>query len=157
SGAQLHLRFGRDRCGGRARHAKPVVGARRTRVVGAHAGLGTLALFHVAVVHSVACGLCGSQFWSFSIMPDRVVLLSIPGLREQDLAPVPTLAEMAAAGDQTSLVPSFPAVTCPVQANMTTGKLPSDHGVIANGFYWRDKQQVEMWTAWNECIGQPQI
>jgi predicted AlkP superfamily pyrophosphatase or phosphodiesterase len=90
-------------------------------------------------------------------MPDRVVLLSIPGLRKQDVAHMPTLAAMAAAGDQTSLVPSFPAVTCPVQANMTTGKTPREHGVIANGFYWRDKNEVEMWTAWNECIQRPQI
>ena len=90
-------------------------------------------------------------------MPDRVVLLSIPGLRKQDVASMPRLAALAAAGDQTSLVPSFPAVTCPVQANMTTGKTPREHGVVANGFYWRDKHEVEMWTAWNECIGQPQI
>lgn len=90
-------------------------------------------------------------------MPDRVLLLSVPGLRRQDLASMPTLAALAAAGDQTSLVPSFPCVTCPVQANMTTGKLPAEHGVVANGFYWRAKGQVEMWTAWNDCILQPQI
>lgn len=90
-------------------------------------------------------------------MPDRVVLLSIPGLRKQDLASMPRLGALAAAGDETGLVPSFPAVTCPVQANMTTGKTPREHGVVANGFYWRDKHEVEMWTAWNECIGQPQI
>ncbi len=90
-------------------------------------------------------------------MPDRVVLLSIPGLRKQDLASMPRLAALAAVGDETGLVPSFPAVTCPVQANMTTGKTPREHGVVANGFYWRDKHEVEMWTAWNECIGQPQI
>ena len=64
---------------------------------------------------------------------------------------------MASEGDQMSLVPSFPCVTCPVQANMTTGALPNEHGVIANGFYWRDKHEVEMWTAWNECIERPQI
>jgi len=90
-------------------------------------------------------------------MTDRVVLLSIPGLRKQDLAHMPALARLAAAGDQTSLVPSFPAVTCPVQANMTTGRTPREHGVIANGFYWRDKHEVEMWTAWNDCILRPQI
>ncbi len=60
-------------------------------------------------------------------------------------------------GEQATLIPSFPCVTCPVQANMTTGKLPSQHGVVANGFYWRDKQKVEMWTAWNDCILTPQI
>jgi predicted AlkP superfamily pyrophosphatase or phosphodiesterase len=29
--------------------------------------------------------------------------------------------------------------------------------VIANGFYWRDRGEVEMWTAWNEVIEVPQI
>ncbi|MGD9721726.1 MAG: alkaline phosphatase family protein [Pirellulales bacterium] len=90
-------------------------------------------------------------------MSDHVVLLSIPGLREQDLARMPTLARLAAGGDVVQLVPSFPCVTCPVQANMTTGTLPREHGVVANGFYWRDKREVEMWTAWNDCILQPQI
>lgn len=52
---------------------------------------------------------------------------------------------------------SFPAVTWPAQATMLTGKTADQHGVVANGFYWRDKQQVEMWTAWNEVIHQPQI
>jgi predicted AlkP superfamily pyrophosphatase or phosphodiesterase len=90
-------------------------------------------------------------------MPDRVILLSVPGLRKQDVAAMPALARMASEGDQMNLVPSFPCVTCPVQANMTTGKLPREHGVVANGFYWRDKHEVEMWTAWNDCIERPQI
>jgi len=90
-------------------------------------------------------------------MSDHVVLLSVPGLRKQDLAHMPHLAAMAEQGDDISLVPSFPCVTCPVQANMVTGALPKEHGVIANGFYWRDKHEVEMWTAWNECIERPQI
>jgi predicted AlkP superfamily pyrophosphatase or phosphodiesterase len=90
-------------------------------------------------------------------MPDFVVLLSVPGLREKDLAAMPNLRLLTDGGDRACLVPSFPCVTCPVQVNMTTGKLPRQHGVVANGFYWRDKQQVEMWTAWNECIQSPQI
>ena len=40
---------------------------------------------------------------------------------------------------------------------MTTGATPREHGVVANGFYWRKKREVEMWTAWNECILVPQI
>jgi hypothetical protein len=90
-------------------------------------------------------------------MSDHIVLLSVPGLRPQDIAAMPNLARLTADGDRAPLVPSFPAVTWPVQANMLTGKLPADHGVIANGFYWRDTQQVEMWTAWNDKIQQPQI
>lgn len=90
-------------------------------------------------------------------MAQPVVLLSIPGLRARDLASMPRLQALAASGQQARLVPGFPAVTCPVQANMTTGLAPREHGVIANGFYYRDRHEVEMWTAWNECIQRPQI
>ncbi len=90
-------------------------------------------------------------------MPDFVVLLSVPGLREKDLASMPNLRQLTSAGDRTALVSSFPCVTCPVQVNMTTGKLPRQHGVVANGFFWRDKQKVEMWTAWNDAINGTQI
>ncbi len=86
-----------------------------------------------------------------------LVLLSIPGLRQRDLASMPELRELVRGGEQATLIPSFPCVTCPVQANMTTGKLPAQHGVVANGFYWRDKKRVEMWTAWNDCILVPQM
>lgn len=40
---------------------------------------------------------------------------------------------------------------------MTTGQMPHEHGVVANGFYWRDRQEVEMWTSANECIQRPQL
>lgn len=90
-------------------------------------------------------------------MPKKTILLSIPGLRLKDVAVMPQLRELMAGGQLADLVPSFPCVTCPVQANMTTGRLPLVHGVVANGLYWRDRRQVEMWTAPNECIQQPQI
>ena len=86
-----------------------------------------------------------------------VVLFSIPGLRRSDVSLMPNLSRTMADGDHSSLVPSFPCVTWPVQANMLTGKLPSEHGVVANGFYWRDQQRVEMWTAGNDKIAAPQI
>jgi hypothetical protein len=86
-----------------------------------------------------------------------LILLSIPGLRGRDLAAMPKLRELTRRGEEAVLTPSFPCVTCPVQANMTTGKLPDQHGVVANGFYWPEKQKVEMWTAWNDCIAAPQI
>ena len=68
----------------------------------------------------------------------HIILLSVPGLRSLDLAAMPNLSRLTAAGDRATLSPSFPAVTWPVQANMLTGKLPREHGVIANGFYWRE-------------------
>lgn len=90
-------------------------------------------------------------------MPQSVIFVSIPGLRRSDLALMPNLSAIADSGSVSTLVPSFPAVTCSVQANLTTGVGPEQHGVIANGFYHRETGEVEMWTAWNEAIQAPQI
>src|ERR1051325_5756528 len=89
-------------------------------------------------------------------MPN-IFLLSIPGLRPSDVSAMPNLSRLAARGGQATLAPSFPCVTWPVQANMLTGKLAVEHGVVANGFYWRDRHEVEMWTASNDKIQQPQL
>lgn len=90
-------------------------------------------------------------------MNNSLIFLSLPGLRAQDLEKMPRLAELMAQGDARPLTSSFPCVTWPVQATMLTGKTPREHGVVANGFYWREKREVEMWTAWNDKITRPQI
>lgn len=90
-------------------------------------------------------------------MPERVVLLTIPGLREKDVQRMKNLRSLLAGGEIAELAPSFPCVTCPVQANLTTGRLPREHGVVADGFYWRERRKVEMWTSPNDCIQRPQI
>ncbi len=87
----------------------------------------------------------------------QVVLLTIPGLRRKDLESMPHLSALASEGTVASLEHQFPAVTWPSQANMLTGAQASQHGVTANGFYWRERDEVEMWTAWNEVIERPQI
>jgi hypothetical protein len=90
-------------------------------------------------------------------MPKPVILLSVPALREKDVAVMSRLRSLTAGGEIADLTPGFPCVTCPVQAAMTTGRRPAEHGIVANGLYWRDKRRVEMWTAPNDCIEQPQI
>jgi predicted AlkP superfamily pyrophosphatase or phosphodiesterase len=90
-------------------------------------------------------------------MPEYVILLSVPGLRSGDVDLMPRLRTLVEQGDRAELAAGFPAVTCPVQANMTTGLPPSEHGVVANGFYWRDRGEVEMWTSPNDCIDRPQL
>lgn len=93
------------------------------------------------------------------------VLLSIPGLRESDIALMPNLS--AIVREVRPLVPTFPAVTCPTQSTLTTGVPANEHGVIANGFYWpigyesnlnsRPAGDVEMWTAWADVVSGPRI
>ncbi len=84
-----------------------------------------------------------------------VVLLSVPGLRPGDIADpevTPHLSALAGSGGSIPLTPTFPCVTSPVQASMLTGKRPGEHGVIANGFYWRDREQVEFWVGRHDVI-----
>ena len=77
----------------------------------------------------------------------HVLLLSIPGLRAEDLSRMPTLAALAAEGGSVPLDPGFPAVTCPVQATLTTGTLPAAHGIVANGLVDRRAHHLEMWIS----------
>ncbi len=90
-------------------------------------------------------------------MRKPLVLLTVPGLRRCDLSHMPFLSKFLEAGKIGGVRHSFPSVTWPAQATILTGTLPCDHGVIANGFYWRDTHQVEMWTAPNSVIQRPQI
>ena len=94
-------------------------------------------------------------------MAEYVVLLSIPGLRGKDVDAMSRLKALTASGDRAELAAGVPAVTCPVQANMTTGLTPAEHGVVANGFFWRERgpteANVEMWTSPNSCIERPQL
>ena len=55
---------------------------------------------------------------------------------------MPNLNRLTADGDRRDLIPTFPCVTSPVQANMLTGVGPDRHGVIANGFFYRDRNEV---------------
>ncbi len=90
---------------------------------------------------------------------EHLVFLSIPGLRPSDIdkGNTPTLHSWANTGALAKLTPTFPCVTSCVQASLLTGTPPGVHGVIANGFYHRDRQEVEFWVGHNDVIFGEQI
>ena len=45
-----------------------------------------------------------------------------------------------------------PAVTCSVQSTFLTGKLPSEHGIVGNGWYFRDLAEVLFWRQSNNLV-----
>ena len=65
---------------------------------------------------------------------------------------MPRLSALIGNGLTAPIAHTFPCVTCPSQATLTTGVGAERHGVVANGFFWRDRGEVEMWTAWNEVV-----
>ncbi|PSR55006.1 alkaline phosphatase family protein [Adhaeribacter arboris] len=51
----------------------------------------------------------------------------------------------------------LPAVTCSVQSTYLTGKWPSEHGIVANGWYFRDVCEVRNWHQSNKLVQAPKI
>jgi hypothetical protein len=45
-----------------------------------------------------------------------------------------------------------PAVTCTVQATFMTGAMPRDHGIVANGWLFRDLMEVWLWRQSNRLV-----
>ena len=46
----------------------------------------------------------------------------------------------------------FPAVTTTVQSSMLTGALPSQHGIVGNGWYFRDLAEIMFWKQSNHLV-----
>lgn len=88
---------------------------------------------------------------------DFLLFVTVPGLRMRDLAHMPRLGGLAGRGTARPLVPTFPCVTSPVQANMLTGRTPEAHGIIGNGFYYRDRGAVELWVGRNGLVQGGQV
>ena len=51
----------------------------------------------------------------------------------------------------------LPAVTCPVQATYLTGTWPAEHGIVANGWYFRDECEIKFWRQSNRLVERPKI
>ena len=64
----------------------------------------------------------------------------------------PNLTALAKRGARRALGTVLPAVTCPVQSTFLTGLLPRDHGVVANGWYFRDLAEVMLWRQSNHLV-----
>ncbi|TCZ54243.1 alkaline phosphatase family protein [Roseicella aquatilis] len=64
----------------------------------------------------------------------------------------PNLASLAKSGGLRPLTTVLPAVTCTVQSTLLTGELPRDHGIVANGWYFRDLSEVMLWRQSNQLV-----
>ncbi len=51
-----------------------------------------------------------------------------------------------------SLIEPFPAVTCTSQSTMLTGLDPSEHGIVGNGWYFKDLAEVGFWKQSNGLV-----
>jgi predicted AlkP superfamily pyrophosphatase or phosphodiesterase len=82
----------------------------------------------------------------------RTLVLDVVGLTPALLAHAPNLRALAAAGGLRPLTTVLPAVTTTVQSTFVTGLLPRDHGIVGNGWYFRDLAEVWLWRQSNRLV-----
>ena len=81
------------------------------------------------------------------------VVINVVGLTPALLGPhTPNLARFAAKGCLRPLTTITPAVTCSVQATFVTGAAPRDHGIVGNGWLFRDLMEIWLWRQSNRLV-----
>src|SRR5207237_9427942 len=87
----------------------------------------------------------------FAAMHKTVVINAVglsPGLLSAQ--GTPRLAALRDAGAMAAIESVMPAVTTSVQSTYLTGKWPAEHGVVGNGWYFRDTAEVRFWLQSNK-------
>jgi predicted AlkP superfamily pyrophosphatase or phosphodiesterase len=88
----------------------------------------------------------------------RVCIINVVGLTPNLMCAAPNIQRLEKRrnfGSRSWLSP-LPAVTSTCQATLLTGLAPRDHGIVANGWYFRDTQEIRFWQQANSLIqGRP--
>jgi predicted AlkP superfamily pyrophosphatase or phosphodiesterase len=82
-----------------------------------------------------------------------VLAMIVVGLTPRHLgALTPRLSALAREGAMVPLQTVTPAVTCSVQASFMNGLMPREHGIVANGWLFRDLMEVMLWRQSNRLV-----
>ncbi|MGA9749999.1 MAG: nucleotide pyrophosphatase/phosphodiesterase family protein [Nocardioides sp.] len=81
-----------------------------------------------------------------------LLVVDVVGMTPALLAHMPRARRVADAGFAAELGSVLPAVTCSVQSTFLTGTLPRDHGIVGNGWYFRDLGEVLLWRQHNALV-----
>jgi predicted AlkP superfamily pyrophosphatase or phosphodiesterase len=81
-----------------------------------------------------------------------LVVVDVVGLTPKLLRHMPNLSSLATSGWQAPLGTVLPAVTCSVQSTFLTGKMPNEHGIVGNGWYFRELGEVFLWRQHNRLV-----
>src|SRR3954447_16613384 len=81
-----------------------------------------------------------------------IILINAVGLTPRLLPLAPRFSQLAERGWMRPLREVVPAVTSTAQASLLTGKPPSGHGIVANGWLFRDTMEVRFWQQSNRLL-----
>ena len=84
----------------------------------------------------------------------KTVVIDVVGLTPELIGEhTPHLRAFVEAGKCASVEPMLPAVTCSAQSTYLTGLWPEAHGIVGNGWYFRDEAEVKFWRQSNKLVG----
>lgn len=87
-----------------------------------------------------------------TFMKPTLVILVV-GLSPSLVGPhTPHLKRLSERGGSRSLTTVVPAVTCTAQSTLVTGLMPSEHGIVSNGWYFKDLAEVLLWRQPNQLV-----
>ena len=88
----------------------------------------------------------------------KTVVINVVGLTENLIGShTPFIAKWREGAQAKVVKPILPAVTCSMQATYLTGKMPTEHGIVANGWYFKDECEIKFWRQSNKLIQAPII
>ncbi|MEM9829827.1 MAG: nucleotide pyrophosphatase/phosphodiesterase family protein [Bacteroidota bacterium] len=88
----------------------------------------------------------------------KTVVINVVALSGRVLGEhTPFLKRWSEQGKQVAVKPVLPAVTCSAQSTYLTGKWPTEHGVVGNGWYFRDECEIKFWRQSNKLVQAPKI
>ncbi len=83
----------------------------------------------------------------------KTVVINVVGLTRGLIGEhTPNIQAFLEKGKSTLITPVLPAVTCSAQATYLTGKWPSEHGIVGNGWYFKEECEVKFWRQSNKLI-----
>ena len=89
---------------------------------------------------------------------NRTAVLNVVGLTRRLIGnSTPFLSSLISGKRLATIGHVSPAVTCSVQATYLTGKWPSEHGIVGNGWYFRDECEIKFWRQSNKLVQAPKV
>lgn len=84
----------------------------------------------------------------------RICLINVVGLTPRLLQHAPLIREFSDSASHSAApwLSPLPAVTATCQASILTGKSPAEHGIVGNGWYYRDTQEIRFWQQANSLM-----
>ncbi|WP_149276375.1 alkaline phosphatase family protein [Pareuzebyella sediminis] len=83
----------------------------------------------------------------------KTVVINVVGLTQRLIGEhTPFVESFLKKGKSAYIQPVIPAVTCTAQSTYLTGKIPAEHGIVGNGWYFKHECEVKFWRQSNKLV-----